>query len=63
MGPIAVSQAFGVSEQQIYIANLLTIFGVQKLETLGIKGFWQMPIATIASRLKTTIALAVINDT
>ena len=39
MGPIAVSQAFGVSEQQIYIANLLTIFGVQKLATLGIKGF------------------------
>ena len=37
--PIATPHAFGVSEQQIYIASLLIIFGVQKLETLTTKGF------------------------
>ena len=63
MGPIAVSQAFGVSAHQIYIANLLTIFAVQKLVTLGIEEFQEMPIAIIASRLRTAIVLSVINDT
>ena len=48
MLPIAVPCTFGVSAQQIYIANLLTIFAVQKLALLGIEGFQEMPIALLA---------------